>query len=429
MAANSATAIPNAGMGAGTNNASAIVFRPIGWGDLDAVVDLFDRTWPQDVDKVGADMSRLISRYFVLHYLLPTTFANGAFAADGGGGSGDGTGTGDGSAGGTGKITWVYKDSFGSPTRENVKSAMGSVGVKSMDGSESNSAIDEAVNGANAECVARSKASGNQNPTCRLVSVGFVHTPGANGDWYTGANGSFSADQWKAAYNASGIPNGTYSYQGANYTTRSFFSDGQTSINSLATREMNKAPRAVVAIVLDQDEPPVDYDLTVSTQAGGLFTQAGSTDDVSDAITTSRGGSTISEDVTGTVTLHWTGLDGTTRTASKQFTQNNNTTKSVSFGYRDVDKAWKVWPAGFYYYDVTVGKQGHMKAAASHMGAQDAKESWKPVSPPPSKSSPTWRASRSPPRPSRSLPAACIRRISPPSRTRPSISGCTTRST
>ena len=309
----------------------------------------------------------------------------GAFAADGGGGSGDGTGAGDGSAGGTGKITWVYKDSFGSPTRENVKSAMGSVGVKSMDGSESNSAIDEAVNGANAECVARSKASGNQNPTCRLVSVGFVHTPGANGDWYTGANGTFDAAKWKAAYNASGIPNNTYSYQGANYKTSDAFSDGATTINSLAAREMSKAPRAVVAIVLDQDEPPVDYDLTVSTQAGGLFTQAGSTDDVSDAITTSRGGSTISEDVTGTVTLHWTGLDGTTRTASKQFTQNNNTTKSVSFGYKDVDKSWKVWPAGSYYYDVTVGKQGHMKAAASHMGAQDAKESWKPVPTPPSK--------------------------------------------
>lgn len=181
----------------------------------------------------------------------------GAFAADGGGGSSDGTGAGDGSAGGTGKITWVYKDSFGSPTRENVKSAMGSVGVKSMDGSESNSAIDEAVNGANAECVARSKASGNQNPTCRLVSVGFVHTPGANGDWYTGANGTFDAAKWKAAYNASGIPNNTYSYQGANYKTSDAFSDGATTINSLAAREMSKAPRAVVAIVLDQDEPPV----------------------------------------------------------------------------------------------------------------------------------------------------------------------------
>lgn len=116
---------------------------------------------------------------------------------------------------------------------------------------------------------------------------GFVHTPGANGDWYTGANGTFDAAKWKAAYNASGIPNNTYSYQGANYKTSDAFSDGQTSINSLAAREMSKAPRAVVAIVLDQDEPPVDYDLTVSTQAGGLFTQAGSTDDVSDAITTS----------------------------------------------------------------------------------------------------------------------------------------------
>ena len=182
----------------------------------------------------------------------------GAFAADGGSGSGTGSGTGDGTAGGEGQISWVYKDSFGSPTRENVKSAMGSVGVKSMDGAESNGAIDEAVTNANNECVARAKASGNQNPECRLVSVGFVHTPGKSGDWYTGANGTFDAAKWKAAYNASGIPNGTYSYQGANYTTRSFFSDGQTSINSLAAREMSKAPRAVVAIVLDQDEPPVD---------------------------------------------------------------------------------------------------------------------------------------------------------------------------
>ena len=183
---------------------------------------------------------------------------SGAFAADGGGGSGDGTGSGDGNAGGEGQITWVYKDSYGAPTRENVKAAMQSVGVKSMDGAESNGAIDEAVTSANSECVARAKASGNQNPDCRLVSVGFVHTPGKSGDWYTGANGTFDAAKWKAAYNASGIPNNTYSYQGVNYTTRSFFSDGQTSINSLATREMNKAPRAVVAIVLDQDEPPVD---------------------------------------------------------------------------------------------------------------------------------------------------------------------------
>ena len=186
------------------------------------------------------------------------TPVSGAFAADGGGGSGSGTGTGDGTAGGEGQIGWVYKDSFGAPTRETVKAAMASAGVKSMDGAESNGAIDEAVANANNECVARAKASGSQNPTCRLVSVGFVHTSGKSGDWYTGANGGFDAAKWKAAYNASGIPNNTYSYQGVNYKTSDAFSDGTTTINSLAVREMNKAPRSVIAIVLDQDEPPVD---------------------------------------------------------------------------------------------------------------------------------------------------------------------------
>ena len=182
----------------------------------------------------------------------------GAFAADGGGGSGAGTGTGDGSAGGEGQISWVYKDSFGAPTRENVKAAMQAAGVKSMDGAESNGAIDEAVTNANNECVARAKASGNQNPECRLVSVGFVHTPGKSGDWYTGANGGFNAKKWADAYKAAGISGTTYYYQGVGYKTTDNFSDGQTNIDSLAAREMAKAPRSVVAIVLDQDEPPVD---------------------------------------------------------------------------------------------------------------------------------------------------------------------------
>ena len=46
--------------------------------------------------------------------------------------------------------------------------------------------------------------------------------------------------------------------------------------------------RSIVVIVLDKYQPaPPNYDLTVSTQAGGTFTQAGATGDVSDAITTS----------------------------------------------------------------------------------------------------------------------------------------------
>lgn len=60
----------------------------------------------------------------------------GAFAADGGVGSGSGSGSGDGTAGGNGTISWVYKDSFGAPTREAVKAAMASAGVRSMDGAD-----------------------------------------------------------------------------------------------------------------------------------------------------------------------------------------------------------------------------------------------------------------------------------------------------
>ncbi|MEE3342305.1 MAG: GNAT family N-acetyltransferase, partial [Bifidobacterium merycicum] len=80
MAAKNATnpAGGNAGI-----NPNSIIYRPITWDDLDAVTELFDRTWPQDGALAGTEYSTLISRYFVLHYLQPATFANAAFTADG----------------------------------------------------------------------------------------------------------------------------------------------------------------------------------------------------------------------------------------------------------------------------------------------------------------------------------------------------------
>ena len=80
MAAIDATNTTGASAG---NNPNSIIYRPIGWNDLDAVVELFDRTWPQDGELAGTETSLLISRYFVLHYLQPTTFANAAFTVDG----------------------------------------------------------------------------------------------------------------------------------------------------------------------------------------------------------------------------------------------------------------------------------------------------------------------------------------------------------
>ena len=133
-----------------------------------------------------------------------------AYAGEGGAGSGSGSGGGTGI--GTGKVSWVYKDSWGAPTRENAVAAMASIGVRNLGGAQSNQAIDQALNQANTECADRSKADGLSNAQCRLVGLGFVHTPGSAGDYYTGANGTFNADVWRNAYVASGIPNNTYTY-------------------------------------------------------------------------------------------------------------------------------------------------------------------------------------------------------------------------
>uniref|UniRef100_UPI003F5D2D7D LPXTG cell wall anchor domain-containing protein n=1 Tax=Bifidobacterium breve TaxID=1685 RepID=UPI003F5D2D7D len=290
---------------------------------------------------------------------------------------------------------WQYKDdasgAWGPATSlDSVRTAMNNAGVALQGGgvTKAQAALDQA----RTECETgfRQRHPGEGDGDCRVVAVGAVpyisgrsfiydgtgyYSPSLPGGWY---------DNW----NTYVAPN-TYNYAGTqSYRTSDGFSDDPSnSVDAIMRRNVGASSKpSIVVIVLDKYQPaPPNYDLTVSTQAGGTFTQAGATGDVSDAITTSRGNSSISENVTGTITLHWTGLDGTTRTASKQFTQDNNTTQNVSFGFRDVDKTWKSWPAGSYYYDVNVPKQGKMKADAGHAGAADARESWKPVPTPPSK--------------------------------------------
>ena len=71
--------------------------------------------------------------------------------------------------------------------------------------------------------------------------------------------------------------------------------------------------RSIVVIVLDKYLlAPPDYTLSVATKASGTTTKAGDTLSVADMVTTSRNGSSISENVTGTSTLRWAGVDGTT---------------------------------------------------------------------------------------------------------------------
>lgn len=310
-----------------------------------------------------------------------------AYAGEGGGGSGTGTGSGDGTAGGVGKVSWVYKDNYGTPTRDNAIAAMQSAGVKNLGGTESNKAIDDAVNNANAECVARSQAAGQSDPQCRLVSVGFVHTPGSSGDWYTGANGSLTAKQWQDAWMSSGIPNNTYNYNGTDYKASSPFNDGSTTINSLVRRETDKAPRAFIAIALSQYEPaPANYDLTVTTNhRQGADLKVGSTTPIGDTLHASNNASGIKENLNGTAVIHYEGQkDGYVgaKTVSKPITFANSGDTQLDRLAAPADFGMGHWQEGRYWIDIQVAKQGRMRSAVD-TADKDPSETWNVSAEPP----------------------------------------------
>lgn len=310
-----------------------------------------------------------------------------AYAGEGGGGSGTGTGSGDGTAGGVGKVSWVYKDNYGTPTRDNAIAAMQSAGVKNLGGTESNKAIDDAVNNANAECVARSQAAGQSDPQCRLVSVGFVHTPGSPGDWYTGANGSLTAKQWQDAWMSSGIPNNTYNYNGTDYKASSPFNDGSTTINSLVRRETDKAPRAFIAIALSQYEPaPANYDLTVTTNhRQGADLKVGSTTPIGDTLHASNNASGIKENLNGTAVIHYEGQkDGyvAAQTVSKPITFANSGDTQLDRLAAPADFGMGHWQEGRYWIDIQVAKQGRMRSAVD-TADKDPSETWNVSAEPP----------------------------------------------
>lgn len=59
----------------------AVEFRPMALGDIDAVVDEYERTW--GIAKVvGSEASLELSRRFVLHYLAPSTYSVMAYDDD-----------------------------------------------------------------------------------------------------------------------------------------------------------------------------------------------------------------------------------------------------------------------------------------------------------------------------------------------------------
>ncbi|MDB6844478.1 adhesin, partial [Bifidobacterium longum] len=289
---------------------------------------------------------------------------------------------------------WQYKDdasgAWGPATSlDSVRAAMNNAGV-TLEGNgitKAQAALDQA----RTECETgfQRRHPGEGNGDCRVVAVGAV--PAVIGGNYI-YNGSGVASPtgtggWYDNWNTYVAPN-TYKYAGTqNYHTSDGFSDDPSnSVDAIMRRNVEASSKpSIVVIVLDKYQPaPPTYHLSVSTQAAEMSGQAGDTKDASDTITLSSDGSKT-ENVNGTATLHWRGVDGTEKTVAKQFTASNKGSATVSASFKDMDASWESWPAGKRWWDVDVAKQGNMAEAVSHKGENDGKESGEKTTTPPEK--------------------------------------------
>ena len=312
--------------------------------------------------------------------------ASTAFAG-GGGGNQPGTG-GDLAA----VQFWQYKDdasgAWGPATSlDSVRAAMNNAGV-TLEGdgvTKAQAALDQA----RTECETgfQRRHPGEGNGDCRVVAVGAV--PAVIGGNYI-YNGSGVASPtgtggWYDNWNTYVAPN-TYKYAQNYHTSDGFSDDPSNSVDAIMRRNVEASSKSsIVVIVLDKYQPaPPSYHLSISTQAAEMSGQAGDTKDASDTITLSSDGSKT-ENVNGTATLHWRGVDGTEKTVAKQFTASNKGSATVSASFKDMDASWESWPAGKRWWDVDVAKQGNMAEAVSHKGENDGKESGEKTTTPPEK--------------------------------------------
>ena len=270
--------------------------------------------------------------------------------------------------GGSADVTqfWAYKDdasgSWGSASSiESVRAAMtwANVTMNAAGQAKAQAALDEA----RTECENgfKQRHPGEGDGDCRVVAVGAVPVVSGSSAVYDGS-GWYGSKETIARWNTYVAPY-KYNYAGAqSYNTSDAFADDPSqSVDSLMEKVVTDST-TIVVIVLDKYQPaPPNYTLSGSTQATSGVTVAGQTTAVHDRLTLSRGGSSIAENVNGKVTLHWRGVDGSTKEAKKDFTTaNEGDTDLPSFSFTDIDKSWKAWPAGKWWFDVAIPQQGKM---------------------------------------------------------------------
>ena len=142
----------------------------------------------------------------------------------------------------------------------------------------------------------------------------------------------------------------------------------------------------VVCVAVNNQQPPHDYDLTVTTnhrQRTDL--KVGSTDPIGDTLHASNNGSGIKENLNGTAVIHYEGQKNgyvAAKTVSKPITFANSGDTQLDNLATPADFGMGHWQEGQYWIDIQVAKQGKMKTAVD-TADKDPSETWSVSAEPP----------------------------------------------
>ncbi|MFB8191328.1 LPXTG cell wall anchor domain-containing protein [Microbacterium sp. NPDC055988] len=177
-------------------------------------------------------------------------------------------------------------------------------------------------------------------------------------------------------------------YQGltaAHYWQGSLVDFDQKFLNAVSSEFLAHIPEGprIVCIALNEFEPERQYTLSITTDAQNTFTIASGKEPVRDLIHASAGNSSIRENVSSDVILHWTGEDGSTKQVKKSKAIANHG-DTYSDWFAPADFGWDEWQGGEYWFDIHVAKQKSM-ANAVDTPDRDPRETWDSWAPKPEK--------------------------------------------
>ena len=142
----------------------------------------------------------------------------------------------------------------------------------------------------------------------------------------------------------------------------------------------------VVCVAVNNQQPPHDYDLTVTTNhKQGTDLKVGSTTPIGDTLHASNNASGIKENLNGTAIIHYEGQKNgyvAAKTVSKPIAFANSGDTQLDRLATPADFGMGHWQEGRYWIDIQVSKQGGMKAAVD-TADKDPSETWNVSAEPP----------------------------------------------